>query len=67
MTSLRELFHFSTAQGDMLATPHILQVQGMFWNNPYASLISSIAMFMFILTFPRDEQMTSVGELVDGH
>ena len=37
MTSLRELFHFSTAQGDMLATPHIPQVQGMFWNNSYPS------------------------------
>jgi hypothetical protein len=35
-----ELFHFSTAQGDMLATPHIPQVQGMFWNNLYASSIS---------------------------
>ena len=40
MTSLRELFYFSTSQGDMLARPHIPQVPRMFWNNPYASSMS---------------------------
>ena len=25
-----ELFHFSTTQGDMIDTPHIPQVQGIF-------------------------------------
>jgi len=64
-----ELFHFRTAQGDMLATPHIPQVWGMFWDNLYDSSISWIAMFIFTLslTFTRDEQRISVGELVDGH
>ena len=40
----------------------------MFWDNLYVSSISSIAMFIFTLslTFTRDEQRISVGELVDG-
>ena len=64
-----ELFHFSTAQDDMLATPHIPQVWGMFWDNLYDSFISWIAIFIFALslTFTQDEQRISVGELVDGH
>ena len=63
-----ELFHFSTAQEDMLATPHIPQEWGMFWDNLYDSSISWIAMFIFTLslTFTGDEQRISVGELVDG-
>ena len=58
-----ELFHFSTAQEDMLATPHIPQVWGMFWDNLYDSFISWIAMFMFTLSssFPRDEQRFKCG------
>ena len=45
-----EPFHYSTAQGDMLATPHIPHVWDMFGNNPYASFISWITMFMFNLS-----------------
>jgi len=62
-----ELFHFSTAQDDMLATPQIPQVWGMFWDNLYDSSISWIAMFIFSLslTFTRDEQRVSAGELFD--
>ena len=53
-----ELFYFSTTQEDLLATPHIPQVWGMFWDNLYDSSTSWIAMFMFTLssTFTQDEQ-----------
>ena len=61
MTSLRELFYFSTSQGDMLASPHIPQVPRMFWSNPYASSISRIAMFIFILTFTQGRAKNKCG------
>ena len=58
-----KLFHFSTAQEDILATPHIPRVWGLCWNNHYASSISWIAIFMFtfIFTFTQDEQRSKCG------